>query len=996
MTPRVPPGVFFAIFTLSGLAGLIYQSIWSQYLRLFLGHAAYAQTLVLAMFMGGMAIGAWIVSRYTRRIANLLLGYALAELGIGLLAAAFDPAYRAATGWAFGTALPALGGFGADVLKWSLASALILPASILLGATFPLMSGGVMRLYPHAGAHALPMLYFTNSLGAAVGVLASGFYLVDRFGLPGTILAAGAMNVILGAIVLPLARGRGAVPEAPAPADAGQAAGSRRLAGILLAVAFATGAASFIYEIAWIRMLSLALGASTHAFEVMLAAFILGMACGAFWLRNRLGSLRQDLGWLAGVLLAKALAAVLALWAYAGALELIRWAMQAAARNDAGYTFVTLVGLIASFAVMFPAAFCAGMTLPLATHALTRRGRGERAIGQVYGANTAGCILGAIFATHVGMEALGVKGLTGAGAVLDGAAAVMLLLAATASVATRFAAGAVAASLAAGVAAFVTAPLDLLRMASGVFRYADFLAPGQGRLLYHRDGKTATISVVEIDGVATIRTNGKPDAGVRLDAARPASEDEATLMLLAALPLAIKPDAGLVANIGFGSGVTTHALLASPRVQRVDTIEIERVVVDAARHFRPHNARAYDDPRSRVHYEDAKTFFAGTDARYDIIVSEPSNPWVSGVSTLFSEEFYGQLKHRLQPDGVLVQWIHAYELDLDLLSTIFKALGKHFPDYAVYAWNPGDLYVVATLRPGLAPLGDGVFAFPLAAKELSRLGIAGVHDLKALRIGGRRVLEPLFEQSRLPANSDYHPLLDQRAPRARFRKDNVFQLRAMRDSLEPALAMLDGEERTPRSRVAAGTQPQTPRVARAAAALEALRIFSGASADGLATATQGSASLHAVAARGLLASCKGEQATLLGAVTELAAASSPFLPADEVDVVFNRVRLSPCWGDLDEIARRRIALLRAINRREAEAMAEHAVFLLRNALAPSEQEYTHYLIAGLVGFLALGREDLATRLANRYAPGLSTRERQRLLVRLTGANVRARGAVPRN
>src|ERR1700694_4469661 len=141
----------FWLFAASGCAGLIYESVWTHYLKLFLGHAAYAQTLVLAIFMGGMAIGSWLVSRYTQRIANLLLGYAMAELGIGLLAIVFHRVFVAATGWAFDTVLPAMGGAGVDLFKWGLSSLLLLPASILLGTTFPLMSAGIMRLSPEAG-----------------------------------------------------------------------------------------------------------------------------------------------------------------------------------------------------------------------------------------------------------------------------------------------------------------------------------------------------------------------------------------------------------------------------------------------------------------------------------------------------------------------------------------------------------------------------------------------------------------------------------------------------------------------------------------------------------------------------------------------------------------------------------------------------------------------------------------------------------------------------
>jgi predicted membrane-bound spermidine synthase len=225
---RVPVGAFFALFTVSGFAGLIYESIWSHYLKLFLGHAAYAQTLVLAIFMGGMALGSWLVARYTLRIPNLLRGYALAELGIGILAITFHGVFQATTGWALDSLFPSIGGgAGVDVVKWVIASALILPASLLLGTTFPLMSAGVMRLYPEVGGRALAMLYFTNSFGAAMGVLASGFLLIARVGLPGTILTAGILNIVLALAVWALARGLPPTRAAPAAAASTGRAGGR-------------------------------------------------------------------------------------------------------------------------------------------------------------------------------------------------------------------------------------------------------------------------------------------------------------------------------------------------------------------------------------------------------------------------------------------------------------------------------------------------------------------------------------------------------------------------------------------------------------------------------------------------------------------------------------------------------------------------------------------------------------------------------------------------
>src|SRR6185436_17150871 len=268
---------FYVLFTASGFAGLIYESIWTHYLKLFLGHAAYAQSLVLIVFMGGMALGAALCGRLSERLANPLLAYAAVEAAVGVLALLFHPLFVAATDWGYASLLPwlgnewlALGG------KLALACLLILPASVLLGATFPLMSAGLVRAHPAAAGESVAMLYFSNSRAAA-GVLASGFWLIAWVGLPGTLRVAGVLNLVLAATVWFLAR------PFPAVRKSGQIQEGARL---LLAIAFLTGLASFIYEIVWIRMLSLVLGASTHSFELMLATFILGIALGGLRVRS--------------------------------------------------------------------------------------------------------------------------------------------------------------------------------------------------------------------------------------------------------------------------------------------------------------------------------------------------------------------------------------------------------------------------------------------------------------------------------------------------------------------------------------------------------------------------------------------------------------------------------------------------------------------------------------------------------------------------------------
>src|SRR3984885_8108450 len=242
-----------AVFLISGFTGLIYESIWSHYLKLFLGHAAYAQTLVLAIFMGGMALGSWAVARYSAPLRHLLWSYVLVEGMIGLLGVIFHRTFVAASDFSFASVIPSLpAGFAVHAYKWSLAALLIFPQSVLLGMTFPLISGGLIRRWPDRPGETLATLYFTNSLGAAIGVLVSGFFLIRAVGLPGTILTAGLLNVVLALLVWSTVR-RQSEPG-PAPQPISDPSARDTLARWFVIAAFLTGAASFMYELGWIRM----------------------------------------------------------------------------------------------------------------------------------------------------------------------------------------------------------------------------------------------------------------------------------------------------------------------------------------------------------------------------------------------------------------------------------------------------------------------------------------------------------------------------------------------------------------------------------------------------------------------------------------------------------------------------------------------------------------------------------------------------------------------
>ncbi|HET7764518.1 MAG TPA: fused MFS/spermidine synthase [Burkholderiales bacterium] len=959
---RVPRSVFFLLFTVSGFAGLIYESIWSHYLKLFLGHAAYAQTLVLALFMGGMAIGAWVCSRGSGRWRNLLRGYAVAEGLIGLAALAFHPLFVAATDSAYASVLPALGGeISATLFKWTLAGALILPQSVLLGMTFPLMSAGLIRRYPAAPGEALAMLYFTNSFGAAIGVLASGFVLIGALGLPGTIQVAGTLNLLLAAAVWTLARGG---EPALAAADDRTGSGGEQPYRLFLTVALLTGAASFVFEIGWIRMLSLVLGASTHSFELMLSAFILGIACGGYWVRRRIDSIADPVRFLGVVLTMMGLLALATLPLYGQMFGLMQAVIRALARTEAGYALFLAASHGIALAVMFPATFCAGMTLPLITYALLRGGQGEKAIGAVYSANTLGSILGVFFAAHIGMPWLGLKGLIACGAALDAGLGLVLLWRAAGERTLRL--GAAGLCLVCFGTVLAAVQLDPYKMASGVFRHGDLYTNRDATMLSHRDGKTTTVSLMDFGTDRSLRTNGKSDGAINMDPNGARVSDEITMTLTAALPLAVRPDAVAAAVIGIGTGLTTHTLLGSSALRSVETVEIEPAMAEASRRFTPRNSNAFADPRSHIVFDDAKAFFSTYNRKYDIIVSEPSNPWVSGVSSLFTSEFYRLVRRHLNKEGVLVQWFQMYEIDASLIASVMRALGDNFPDYAVYAATGSDLLIVAGETDTLErPLAD-VAAMPGVARELRRVHVSSIQDIAVRRIGGKRSLGPMFASYGVPANSDYDPYLDLNAAKYRFLHQSADELTRLLTYAVPVVAMLEGgKDRRADPKGEGQEYLEALELARRAGYARNY-LLSAIPPEPVAIPRSFQKDLELVRARLIECRDAGGSDIWLQSLYELARTLNPMLSADEAGTVWERIERAPCGAQLTAEERQWIELFRAVGGRSGADMARIAEALLAKTSDLPSGHRQYLIAAGMTGYLALGKRTEAAALWNRY------------------------------
>ncbi len=819
------PALLTLVFILSGAAGLMYESIWSRYLGLFVGHAAYAQVIVLVIYLGGMSAGAAIAARRSERIRDPLIGYAIIEIAVGVIGLFFHELFLGVSAVAYGSLFPALAdGPLLVVVKWSLAALLILPQAVLLGMTFPLMTAGFLRRVSPDGhgssGRVLGILYFANSIGAAAGVLVAGFYLIRMVGLPGTIISAASINLLVGFAVYGAVRMTG--DEAAAPRGAEQVRQAEQpptplldlpvLWRVMLAVAAGTALSSFIYEIAWVRMLSLVLGSATHSFELMLSPFILGLAFGAFWVRNRADAFRDPLRALAVTQWAMGGLAVLTLTAYLQSFDWMAFLIQGLGQNQQGYSLFTVAKYGIAMAVMLPATFCAGITLPLITRILLAAGGGERAIGAVYSINTLGSIVGAGLAALVLMPLLGLKALLIAGGVIDMVLGVWLMfIAGRASAQTRkFAVALIGATVLVVAGGALNADFDRGILVSGVYRYGTVPAPGErsAGIVFYRDGRTATVSVRKgNDGSYSISTNGKPDASLSprwfdttdVTAAYRIDGDESTQALLPMTTLAHAPHARYAAVIGNGSGMSSHFLLASPEIEQLVTIDIEPEMVKGSHMFYPVNRRVFDDPRSRFVYDDAKSFFAATNRKFDLILSEPSNPWVSGVSGLFTDEFYQRIRTYLTPDGVFGQWLHLYEINDGLVLSVIEAVHRNFPSYDIYFAADVDILVVASNKPRLPQPDWSVYRLPLLAKDLRRFYPVTAEALTSTHLASRDVLAPLIGDAEGP-NSDFFPILDLGTEKTRYEKRIATGFTGLGSDRFDVAALIEGR------RIGAGTE----------------------------------------------------------------------------------------------------------------------------------------------------------------------------------------------
>ena len=776
--------LFCVFFFVSGACGLAYEILWTRLFGLAIGNVAVTLSAVLTAFMGGLALGSWLAGRLWPRLRNPLAFYGWLELGIAasvLLLPSLIRLSRIPLAAVYRT--EGLGPHVQHVARFLAAGAIMITPTTLMGATLPALIGFFSRSRNEVGQRT-GLLYAVNTFGAMAGATATGLYLIPRVGLSRIAWGAAALNALIGFSALAVSRGKALASGRPQSRSAdsertsplGAAPGAAAVPICVASIAL-SGAASMLLQVAWTRLFALMIGSSTYSFTLVVVATIGSLALGAH-IFGRMADRASNPGALLAGLLAVAGFSVFATVYLTNQLPLVIYRLLGRALDRHAWILTQefcLIGLL-----LFGTTFCLGGTFPAVARIAARQWSTiGGAVGAVYAVNTIGAVAGAALAGLALMPILALRGCVVLGAAVLVALGAIVALA----VLRRRWLGALAAfaMAAAFVGALRLAPSwDPVLLTSNPYlrqRFADQEivqktvsqifqeTVGASKLLFYREGLACTVTVVQYGPKDQIllKVNGKTDASN-------SGGDMPTQLLVGHLACLFHPNPQDGCVIGLGGGYSLGAMETYP-MRRIDCVEISKDVVDAVRLcFEPYNGHALQDPRAHVIIADGRNHLGLTDRTYDVIVSEPSNPWIAGVGSLFTTEFFQLARSRLAPGGILGQWIHMYSLTMD---DVFLVVGSFLDVFGsnVILWqcSPGDYILLGSngpLRLDWDRLGARLADSRIGA-SLERQGLNNVRAFLSGYVGPGAVFAKAVEGH--PRNTDDFPRLEFSAPASLYR-----------------------------------------------------------------------------------------------------------------------------------------------------------------------------------------------------------------------------------
>jgi spermidine synthase len=682
----------------TGFSGLVFQVVWQKYLSYFLGGEALASVSVVSVFLGGLSLGYAIFGKLSRgRSPSQLVKLAgAAELGIGIWAFLFPTFFELV--WNNLSALPAAQP-ARGIIDILLTVLLLSPATILMGSTLPLLTSGLSEK-KEALSKVHSKVYGWNTLGAFLGAILAGFIIIKTMGLPIALMSLCSLNVIAGLILLAI--GENLTKEVSAEAAPSKTAKAQTPGlKLVLAIALLTGFISIGFEIIFMRSVSLAVGTSEYSYSLVVGVFILMIALGTLSLRWKAPTEKRL--FLNQVFLTGGLIVVFLTVPWWGWLNyVVRTSLVSLPSNFYVYYFV--IFLLISFLISIPVFFM-GRTMPLLFSGLESdmKGAGQN-VGRIYAYNTIGCCLGGIILGYVLFLHFDADAVFRIGMTLS-CACIFLTLLLPSALKTRK-------MQKLGMVAVMTAILFMLPswpqavMSNGLFRSvtpdalafshpADFLKAYNSvyKVLAYRDDPNTNVTIIENsqNPLRSLIVNGKSD-GIS------GGSDLLTTLLLGHLPPLFSTASGDAAIVGLGLGTSAASVAMHSNINHVDVFEIAQAIIDDQHFFENVNKNIGANPKVTIAHADAFRGLLATSKKYSVVISEPSNPWVSGVDRLFSTEFYEIVKYKLAAGGVFAQWMHTYEMSPKTFGMVIKTFSESFPNLWI-ATRGADVILLGSDQP---------------------------------------------------------------------------------------------------------------------------------------------------------------------------------------------------------------------------------------------------------------------------------------------------------
>jgi spermidine synthase len=748
--------VLLLFFVGSGCAALIYEVVWFELLRQVIGASSVSLAILLASFMGGMCLGSLGFSRRVGHRYHPLTIYAALELGIGvagilllLLLPAVQLVYVAAFGY----------GLAGIFLRATVCVVALLPPTILMGATLPAVARWMTST--RIGVSRLGFLYMANLGGAVAGTLLAGFYLLRVYDMLIATLVAAALNagVALAALVLvrveavsgvdaTVSTSSGEVAERADPSAAIAAPSRARLESgarprpipdrtVVYLVIGLSGLTSLGAQVVWTRLLGLLMGATVFTFSIILAVFLIGLglgsSAGAYVARSLARPLRA-LGWCQ-----VGLVGAIPLAAFMINREVPFWYVNPEFFGDILLRYQH--DLLRALVAMLPATVLWGASFPLAIAAASHESdAADRSVGDTYAANTLGAILGAMAFGMVLLPWVGTHGAQQYLALLAGLSAFLVFALEGEVSPPRRLAVAVTVFGSALLMSRLVVPTD-----PGLIAYGRYVEEWENVTAYHfvGEGRSTSVAVSDYNDGTTrsMHVGGKVVASNQ-------PLDMRIERMLGHVPALVHPDPKSVLVVGFGAGVTAGSFVLYPGVERIVICEIEPLVPESAGvYFAEENYSVVDDPRIEIVFDDARHFIATTRETFDVITSDPIHPWVRGAASLYSTEYFELVKQRLNPGGVVAQWVPLYETSEETVKSEMGTFFEAFPDGTV--WNSdtrGEGYdvvmlgQVGPLRLDVDALADRMYSNPRVQRSLAEVDLGDVYSFLFQYLGQARDL----------------------------------------------------------------------------------------------------------------------------------------------------------------------------------------------------------------------------------------------------------------